>query len=149
MLVMFRRVIAWSPVAIGLVAILSLVPLLWWDVAPARFPSRSHDVFGAIPLFAIAAAHFAQQVIQKPSRLGWLRAVIVVAAFVAWAANQYWPEHALATLWNDIAIALFVIDIFPSVMKARTTELAGAVANERPGIEAGNEPSAATPSDAA
>jgi hypothetical protein len=97
---------------------LSLVPLLAWDVAPARFPSRSHDLLGAVPLFAIAASHFAQQVVQKTSRFGWVRAAIVVAAFVAWAVNQYWPEHALATLWNDIAIALFVVDIFLSVASA-------------------------------
>jgi hypothetical protein len=94
---------------------LSLVPLLAWDVAPTRFPSRSHDLLGAVPLLAIAVSYFAMQMVQKPSRFGWLRAMIVVAAFVAWSANQYWPEDALATSWNDIAIALFVIDIFLSL----------------------------------
>ena len=46
-------------------------------------------------------------------RLG--RAAILVLAFVAWAANQYWPDAAFATGWNDVAIALFVVDIFLSL----------------------------------
>ncbi|HSY22057.1 MAG TPA: hypothetical protein VK841_08090 [Polyangiaceae bacterium] len=106
------------PLAIGSIAMLSLIPLLAWDAAPARFPSGSHDVFGAGPLFAIAVAYFAQQLAQRPPLGGWVRAGIVVVAFVAWAANQYFPNDGLATLWNDIAIALFVIDIFLSIAKA-------------------------------
>jgi hypothetical protein len=115
---MLRRLVSRLPLAIGSIAMLSLVPLLAWDVAPDRFPSRSHDLFGAGPLLAIAIAYFAQQLVQRPPLLGWMRAGIVVAAFVAWAANQYLPDNGLATLWNDIAIALFVIDIFFSLAKA-------------------------------
>jgi len=115
---MLRRLVTLLPLVMGSIAMLSLVPLLAWDAAPARFPSHSHDVFGAGPLFAIAVSYFAQQLLQRPPLLGWMRAVIVVAAFVAWAANQYLPEHGLATLWNDIAIALFVVDIFISIAKA-------------------------------
>jgi hypothetical protein len=122
---MLRHIIARSPVAVGSIAMLSLVPLFAWDVAPTGFPSRSHDLLGAIPLFAIAASYLAQQLVQRPSRLAWLRATIVIAAFVAWAANQYWSEHPLATLWNDIAIALFVIDIFLSVASAPGPAVAG------------------------
>jgi hypothetical protein len=29
-----------------------------------------------------------------------------------WAANQLWPSLHQATLFNDIAIALFVLDVF-------------------------------------
>jgi hypothetical protein len=31
------------------------------------------------------------------------------AAFVLWTANQLWPNSALATLWNGIALALRVV----------------------------------------
>lgn len=138
-----RRVSARTPVAIASIAVLSLLPLLVWDVAPARFPSRSHDLLGATPLLAIAASYFALQVVHKPSRLGWLRATLVVGAFVAWAANQCWPRHALAMLWNDVAIALFVIDIFLSVAKAPGTGVAPPLTDEPGDAEASPGPPAA------
>src|ERR1035441_3656239 len=33
-------------------------------------------------------------------------------ASLFWAANQFWPDSPQATLYNDIAIALFVLDVF-------------------------------------
>ncbi len=123
-----RRLLARLPIAIGLVSMLWLVPLLAWDAAPTRFPLHSHDGLGAGPLFFIAVAYFAQQVVQRPAAGGWLRAGIIVAAFVAWAANQYWPDAPTATLWNDVAVALFVLDVFiavASTAKAPVTGLAG------------------------
>jgi hypothetical protein len=112
------------PFAFGSLATISLVPLLGWDAAPTRFPRGTHDVLGATPLVAIAAAHLAQQCVVKPSLVDWLRAIVVVSAFGAWAVNQYWPDHPLATVWNDVAIALFVIDIFVSIARARATGIA-------------------------
>jgi hypothetical protein len=35
----------------------------------------------------------------------------LAAAFLFWAANQLWPDLPQATLFNDIAVALFVIDV--------------------------------------
>ncbi len=40
------------------------------------------------------------------------KAVLLAAAFLFWAANQFWPEAARATLYNDLAVALFVLDVF-------------------------------------
>jgi hypothetical protein len=37
---------------------------------------------------------------------------MLAAAFLCWAANQFWPDRRQATLLNDIAIALFVLDVF-------------------------------------
>lgn len=144
---MLRRLMARSPLALGSIAVLSLVPLLAWDAAPARFPSRSHDVLGAGPLFAIAVAYFAQQLVQRPPLLGWMRAAIVVAAFVAWAANQYLPDHGLATPWNDIAIALFVIDIFLSIAKAPGTGVAWPMAGAPSNADDARQEPAALPSN--
>jgi hypothetical protein len=112
-----RRTASRLPVVLGALAVLSLAPLLAWDVVPGRFPSGSHDVLGAGPLFGIAVAYFAHQIVVRPTRLGWVRAAILVLAFVAWAANQYWPDAAFATGWNDVAIALFVVDIFLSLVQ--------------------------------
>jgi hypothetical protein len=41
-----------------------------------------------------------------------VKAILLAAAFVFWAANQLWPDLRQAILFNDIAIALFVLDIF-------------------------------------
>jgi hypothetical protein len=41
-----------------------------------------------------------------------LKATVLAAAFLLWAANQFWPQAPSATLWNDLAIALFVVDVF-------------------------------------
>jgi hypothetical protein len=36
----------------------------------------------------------------------------LAAAFLFWAANQFWPSLPQASLFNDIAIGLFVLDVF-------------------------------------
>jgi hypothetical protein len=41
-----------------------------------------------------------------------LKAVLLSIAFFLWAANQLWPDFPQATLFNDLAIALFVLDVF-------------------------------------
>jgi hypothetical protein len=42
----------------------------------------------------------------------FLKAVMLAVAFLFWGANQLWPNLPQATLFNDIAIALFVLDVF-------------------------------------
>ena len=41
-----------------------------------------------------------------------VKAIMLAVAFLFWAANQFWPNLPQATLFNDIAIALFVLDVF-------------------------------------
>jgi hypothetical protein len=41
-----------------------------------------------------------------------VKAVMLAIAFMLWAANQLWPDLRQAILLNDIAIALFVLDVF-------------------------------------
>jgi hypothetical protein len=54
----------------------------------------------------------------------------VAAAFASWAANQLFPDIPQALLLNDIAIALFVLDVFLLIVSAPPTwpeqDLAGA-----------------------
>jgi hypothetical protein len=42
----------------------------------------------------------------------FVKALLLAIAFLFWAANQLWPDLPQATLFNDIAIALFVLDVF-------------------------------------
>jgi hypothetical protein len=96
---------------LGAIALASAAVLLAWDCVPAIFFSRAHDVLGALPLALIAFACLAQQAVCCPSRRNLVRAILLAVAFLFWAANQFWPDWPMATLFNDIAIALFVLDV--------------------------------------
>ena len=100
------------PMIAGVITLISCAVLLLWDVAPQLFPSGAHDVLGAFPLALIAVAYLLYQSAHRPSARELLKAVLLAIAFLFWAANQLWPESPRSTLYNDIAIALFVLDVF-------------------------------------
>jgi hypothetical protein len=102
--------------SLGVATLVSAAVLLVWNVVPARFPARAHDVLGALPLAVIAVACLAHQA-TRPS--GWrdkLKAALLAAAFLFWAGNQLWPADPRATLMNDVAIVLFVLDVFFAIV---------------------------------
>jgi hypothetical protein len=104
------------PRAVALLTILSLVPLLIWDAAPDEFQARAHAPLAAIPLASIAVACLAHALVRRLPLADVLKSCGLAAAFLFWAANQLWPEHPRATLFNDIAIALFVVDAFLAIV---------------------------------
>ena len=69
-------------------------------------------VLAAFSLALIAVAYLAHQIARRPAPMELLKAVMLAVAFLFWAANQFWPDSPQATLFNDIAIALFVLDVF-------------------------------------
>ena len=101
-----------TPVILGILTLLSVAVLLVWDFVPTRFPADAHAFLGALPLAMIAITYLLYQSVHRPPWRELVKAILLAAAFVLWAANQLWPKSALATLWNDIAIALFVLDVF-------------------------------------
>jgi hypothetical protein len=100
------------PFILGIVTLADVAVLLVWDAYPALFPPRSHDVLAAFSLAMIAFAYLAYQVLHRPAAKEFAKAIMLALAFLFWAANQYWPDSHLATLFNDLAIALFVLDVF-------------------------------------
>jgi len=62
--------------------------LLLWDARPALFPAHAHALLGAFPLAMIAVAYLAYQAVQRPPLREWVKAVLLAAAFLFWAANQ-------------------------------------------------------------
>jgi len=100
------------PVALGIVTLASVVVLFVWDAAPRLFPAKSHDYIGAFSLAMIAIAYLVYQAAHRPSAKELAKAILLAVAFLFWAANQLWPDSPYATLYNDIAIALFVLDVF-------------------------------------
>jgi hypothetical protein len=100
------------PVALGLTTLVSVTVLLAADINPKLFPARAHDFLAAFPLTMIAIAYVLYQSAHRPTAKEFAKALLLAVAFLFWAANQFWPDLAQATLFNDIAITLFVLDVF-------------------------------------
>jgi hypothetical protein len=104
-----RRALA---VLLGVFTLAGVAALFVWDARPGLFPAGAHDALGAFPLAMIAVAYLVYQAGHGPGWREWLKAVLLAVAFLLWAANQMWPAAGAATLWNDGAIGLFVLDVF-------------------------------------
>lgn len=63
-------------------------------------------------LTMIACAYLVFQLAHNRSAGELARAILLAAAFLFWAANQFGPHLPEAPLFNDIAIGLFVLDVF-------------------------------------
>ena len=100
------------PVILGAMTLADVGVLLVWDARPGIFHARSHDFLGAFSLAMIAVAYLAYQIVHRPPLKELAKAILLAVAFLFWAANQLWPASPQATLFNDIAIALFVFDVF-------------------------------------
>ena len=97
---------------LGFLTLVSVGVLFLRDAAPHLFPARSHDFLASFSLTTIAIAYLVHQASHRPPLREMAKAILLAVAFLFWAANQLWPESAQATLLNDIAIALFVVDVF-------------------------------------
>ncbi len=99
-------------VILGVVTLASVGVLLAWDAFPSLFPAGSHNFLAAFSLAMIALAYLVYQFAVRPARAEMIKAIMLACAFLFWGANQLWPGSRQATLYNDIAIALFVLDVF-------------------------------------
>jgi hypothetical protein len=104
-----QRTIPW---VLGVVTLISVVVLLAWDVNPKLFPAGAHDCLATFPLVIIAVAYLLYQSARRLVAKEILKAIMLAVAFLFWAANQFWANLPQAILFNDIAIALFVLDVF-------------------------------------
>jgi len=99
-------------VVLGVITLAGVGALLLWDVYPALFPANAHDLLGAFPLGMIALAYIVYQSAHRPPAREWVKAILLAVAFLFWSANQFLPNPHQAVVCNDIAIALFVLDVF-------------------------------------
>lgn len=125
-----------AAVLIGVFTLAALSILALRDVFPGVFPGWAHDFLAAFSLSAIALAYLAYQLACRPTCAQFLRAIMVAAAFFFWAANQYWSSLPQAAIFNDIAIGLFVVDLFLVIASRPSmpgSEFAQSGAEQRPG----------------
>ncbi len=92
-------------------ALASSVVLLSLDVSQGFRVSEARKIVSALPLIAIALACLAFHATWTPEPLDLLKRVLLSAAFLFWAANQLFPTTGWAPVANDVAIALFVLDL--------------------------------------
>jgi hypothetical protein len=115
-----RRIV---PLSLAAITLASVCALLVWDVRPQSFPPNAHALLGALPLAMIAFAWLAHHAAQRSSLRDWIKAALLAAAFLFWAANQCLSNLRVATVCNDLAIALFVLDLL-LIIAARPMQLA-------------------------
>ncbi|MGO9324803.1 MAG: hypothetical protein ACLP07_09600 [Terracidiphilus sp.] len=120
-------------VTLGAVTLAGIAVLLGWDAFPRLFPAGSHAILAAFSLAMIALAYLAYQIALWPAAFEFLKAIMLAVAFLFWAANQFWPNSPQATLFNDIAIALFVFDVFLVIVGWPRTSQDTSFAESRPG----------------
>ena len=109
------------PLVLGVGTLISVGLLLAWDVNPKFFPAKAHDFLAAFPLAMIAIAYLLYQSAHRPAAKEFVKATVLAVAFLFWAANQFWPDLPQVTLFNDVAIALFVLDVFLVIIGWPTT----------------------------
>jgi hypothetical protein len=107
-----RRIHRRLPIAIGALTLVSAAVVLVLDVARPALDRRVHDVLGALPLALIAVGYLLHQSVLRPAPKELLKTVMVALAFLFWAGNLFWREPFLAMVFGDVAIALFVLDVF-------------------------------------
>ena len=100
------------PLALGIVTLAAVVLLFVEDAAPRLLPAGSHGVLAAFSLAMIACAYMVFQLAHHRPVAELFKTILLAAAFLFWAANQFWPSLPQASLFNDIAIGLFVLDVF-------------------------------------
>ncbi len=100
------------PLVLGVLTLAAVAMLFVEDVRPLLFPARSHDALAAFSLAMIALAYMVFQLAHRRPLAELVKTVLLAAAFLFWAANQFWPSLPRASLFNDLAIGLFVLDVF-------------------------------------
>jgi hypothetical protein len=100
------------PLVLGIVTLAGVVLLFAQDAAPRLLPAGSHEVLAAFSLAMIALAYLVFQWTHHRPLAELFKTILLAAAFLFWAANQLWPNLPQAALFNDIAIGLFVLDVF-------------------------------------
>lgn len=110
-----ERALKLVPLSLGIVTLAGVVLLFVEDAAPRLFPAGSHEALAAFSLAMIACAYLVFKLARSrglDSAAEMFKTILLAAAFLFWAANQLWPNLPQASLFNDVAIGLFVLDVF-------------------------------------
>jgi hypothetical protein len=113
------------PAALATLALLLVAPLALWNLLPRIFPARAHDALGALPLALVAIGYLLHRLRARPSPRQTLQASLLAAGFGLWSATQLWPDWPHALVLNDLAIGLFVSELFLTITARPAPDLGG------------------------
>jgi thiol:disulfide interchange protein len=123
-----------AAVVVAALMMVSALVLLIWNSFPQLFPPNAHITLAAIPLVLAAGSAVLYQMARRPRPLEVFKVAVVAAAFLSWAVNQALGNSPRALIFNDLAIALFALDVFLSVVfwppRRRTGTVSASSANE-------------------
>jgi hypothetical protein len=97
---------------LGVVLAVAVGALLARDAFPGAFPAHAQRLLASLPLVLVAFSYLVYQGLRQPGPRELLKATLLAAAFMFWAANQLMAQSRVATLFNDLAIVLFALDVF-------------------------------------
>jgi hypothetical protein len=98
-------------ILLAMITMASVGLLLAQDGLPERFPAHAHELLATLPLALAALSLLANHAVSQAVRRELPKTLVLVAGFLFWSANQLWPHSPPAPIFNDIAIALFALDV--------------------------------------
>jgi hypothetical protein len=94
-----------------LLALAGVALVLGLDLRPGFLDSHAHRFVSALSLLAIATGYLILQARLRPSPHELLKRALLSIAFILWSISQLAPHAQWATIADDLAIALFVLDL--------------------------------------
>lgn len=76
------------PVTLGIITLVGVGILCLWDVYPSLFSANVHALLECLTLVLIALAYLIYQSAHRPPLKEWIKVIMLVVAFLFWAANQ-------------------------------------------------------------
>ena len=96
---------------LAVITVASVDVLLAQDGVPHWFPAHAHELLAALPLRLAALALLVNHMVRRAALRELPKTLVLVGGFLFWSANQLWPRSSRAPIFNDIAIALFALDV--------------------------------------
>ena len=106
-----RAITAAATVALTVIALVGGALVLGLDLWPGFLSSRAHRLVSATPLLAVAIGYLVLQIHLRPRPHELLKRALLSLAFIFWSASQLAPAAGWAPVADDLAIALFVLDL--------------------------------------
>jgi hypothetical protein len=98
-------------IGLTLIAFVGGALVLGLDLWPGFLSSRAHRLVSAGPLLAIAIGYLVLQIRLRPAAHELMKRLLLSLAFIFWSASQVDPASGWAPVADDLAIALFVLDL--------------------------------------
>jgi hypothetical protein len=81
--------------------------------------TQAHAWLTSLPLALAGVAYAVLQIRLRPDRWTLMKRLLLAAAFVLWAIDQFLPSGKLAMLVGDAVVSAYVLDLFWIIQEQR------------------------------